>query len=150
MFTKEMLDVCDIVELRNGQKFMIQQILGKKILINKTTAISLMEYDNNLTYCLESQKHLDIIKVFRPDLTYQLYEENWNDIDNCIMKRELFSKGDVVQLKQKYKNINTNDYFIINEIIDEDRCSIIGRNDAVSLIIEPVYNDNLILILKHK
>ena len=98
MFSKKDLDSGNVVEIRNGQKFLYHNIDRSKILdIRGYNYLDLNDYDENLKCKVVYLNTLDIIKVYRD---YTCKEVLWErkkkpeltDVEKAILRNYL-SKG---------------------------------------------------------
>lgn len=105
-FTKNGLQVNDIVTTRAGNTYTVHDFNGKLFAIREQGYLAFDDYNNDLT--LKQGAGFDIVKVQRPDEAYQLTGRAWVDVP-VIWKRK--EKDEVPLLSEAeyhiLKNLNT-------------------------------------------
>ena len=126
MFSKKDLDSGNVVEIRNGQRFLYHNIDRNKILgIQGFTYLNLDDYDENLKCKIVYLNTLDIMKVYKDytctELLWERKEAKPTEDEKAILK---------VLLKEKYKWIarDKNGCLYIYENKPEKRISIWGAS----------------------
>jgi len=76
-FTKDDLQVNDIVTTREGNMYMVYESNGKLFAIREQGYLAFDKYNNDLTS--KQGAGFDIVKVQRPDEAYQLIKTEWLD-----------------------------------------------------------------------
>ena len=74
-FTKDDLQVNDIVTTREGNTYLVHDFYGELFAIREQGYLAIYDYNNDLT--LKQGAKFDIVKVQRPDEAYQLTGREW-------------------------------------------------------------------------
>lgn len=121
-FTKDDLQVNDIVTTRENKTYMVHQFNTELIFVSKVAFLYLNGYTDDLIRKLNDAT-LDIIKVQRPEVAYQLQTISWNEAPVIWERKEapLLSEAEYHILKNanaQWKLIardEDGDLFIYNE-----------------------------------
>ena len=122
-FTKDDLQVNDIVTTRAGNSYIVHNFNGKLFAIKEQGYLAFDDYNNDLT--LKKGAEFDIVKVQRPDEAYQLTGRAWVDAP-VIWKRKEKEKAPLLSEAEYHvlKNANAQWKFIAR---DKDKCLVLYR-----------------------
>lgn len=82
-FSKDMLKVNDVCELRGGARYMINIFEG--VMFGQSYGSLYSSPKQDLTH--DCFKELDVVKVYRPTQQRQFFEKSWGDMP-CIWERK--------------------------------------------------------------
>lgn len=103
-FTKDDLQVNDIVTTRNGNVYVLHKFKGKLFTIREQGYFSFDRYNNDLTF--KQNARFDIVKVQRADEVYQLVGGVWIDVPVIWERKE----------KEKVPLLSEAEYHILNNV----------------------------------
>ena len=122
-FTKDDLQVNDIVTIRAGNSYIVHNFNDKLFAIREQGFLAFDDYNNDLT--LKKGAEFDIVKVQRPDEAYQLTGRAWVDAPVIWERKE----------KEKAPLLSEAEYHILNNANaqwkwiarDKDKCLVLYR-----------------------
>ena len=106
-FTKDDLQVNDIVTTREGNMYIVHESNGKLFAIREQGYLAFYDYNNDLT--LKKGAEFNIVKVQRPDEAYQLTGRAWVDAPVIWERKE----------KEKAPILSEAEYHILNSLSKE-------------------------------
>ena len=106
-FTRDDLQVNDIVTTQTGSMYMVHESNGKLFAIKEQGYLAFDDYNNDLI--LQQKVGFDIVKVQRPDEVYQLAGRAWVDAPVIWERKE----------KEKAPLLSEAEYHILNSLSKE-------------------------------
>lgn len=122
-FTKDDLQVNDIVTTRAGNSYIVHNFNGELFAIRELGYLAFDEHNNDLT--LKQDAEFDIVKVQRPNGVYQLMKKEWIKAP-VIWKRKEKEKVHLLSEAEYHilKNANAQWKWIAR---DKDKCLVLYR-----------------------